>query len=163
MKKRVFPVLAAFLMAFFVSATAGAGYAYGKSDTPWKQMQKVLYKQGVDTSGMTVLTSIDKDVIQASVTGLKKALKVKKKADVALTDTMTAGDLICAFMNAKYGGKSGEKNEYPIVCYSDWELDYFDFIDEYPESGYNSEMEAKGNCLSSKYTMVSNLIFCGLS
>ena len=60
---------------------------------------------------------------------------------------MTAGDVICAFLDAKYGRKSGEKNEYQIARYSGDENDYLVFLAKYPQSRHVREMKAKSDCL----------------
>ncbi len=145
--RKFFPSTILFVMtAFFLFASAGADVAYCKAD-PWKQMKDILFQHGVDTARMSVLTPVEEGVIQAASTKLKKAFKVKNSTDVVLDGDMTAGDVICAFMNGRYSQKSGEKNEYQMARYSSDENDYLVFLAKYPQSRYVQEMKAKSDCL----------------
>lgn len=150
--------LVIFMIAILTIGTAHAEslnhHCSGRNQDPWQIMQTTLYNHFVDTTGFCVVTPIDADLLYEISPDLAKAFHVKEKVD--LNRASTLGEVICAFMQVKYAGCSGQKYDYYKYRYST-RLIYEKYLERYPDSPYAAEMRQKGECLK-QYNAWSNCL-----
>ena len=115
---------------------------------PWQVMQTTLYNHYVDTIGFCVVTPIEASLAIEIAPDLAKAFHVKEKVDLSHAETL--GEVICAFMQVKYAGRSGPTYDYYKFRYSD-RMIYDLYLERYPDSPYAAEMCMKSECLK-QYT-----------
>lgn len=137
--------LIAIVLTFNVAQANGLNtYQPKKSKNPWQIMQTTLYNHFVDTVGISILTPIESDLLHEITPDLSKAYKVQDPVDLSRATTL--GEVICAFMNVKYAGHSGETYDYYKYRYSN-KFIYDMYLDRYPNSPFATEMRLKDECL----------------
>ena len=119
-----------------------------RSKNPWQILMITLNNHYVDTTGFSVVTSIDADMLNVITPDLAKAYHVKEKVD--LSHAQSLGDVICEFMRVKYAGRTGQTYDYYKYCYSRTII-HDQYLERYPDSPYATEMRLKGECLK-QYT-----------
>lgn len=110
---------------------------------PWQVMQTILYDHRMDTTNLSVESPIDYQFLLEILPDLEKAYQVKTNVYI---DYTTLGDVICAFMNAKYAHQSGETYDYYKTRYSS-RPSYRHYLEKYPNSPYAEEMRLKMECI----------------
>lgn len=124
----------------------------GRGKDPWQIMQTTLYNHYVDTTGFCIVTPIEASLAIEIAPDLAKAFHVREKVDLSHAETL--GEVICAFMQVKYAGCSGQTYDYYKYRYSD-RLIYDKYLERYPHSPYAAEMRMKSECLK-QYTAWSS-------
>ena len=115
-----------------------------RNKDPWQILQITLYNHFVDTTGFSIVTPIDAELLHEITPDLAKAYQVKEKVDLSRASSM--GDVICEFMRVKYAGRSGQTYDYYKYRYSR-SLIHDQYLRKYPNSPYANEMRLKGECL----------------
>ena len=115
-----------------------------RSKDPWRIMQTVLYNHFIDTTGLSIITPIDDNLLYEITPDLSKAFQVKERVDLSQANTL--GDVICAYMQVKYAGRTGQTYDYYKFRYSH-SLVHDKYLERYPDSPYATEMRLKGECL----------------
>ena len=110
---------------------------------PWQIMQATLYNHNMDTTDLSVESPIDFQFLLEILPDLEKAYQVKTNVYI---DYTTLGDVICAFMNAKYANRSGETYDYYKTRYSS-RPSYRHYLEKYPNSPCAEEMRLKMECI----------------
>lgn len=110
---------------------------------PWQVMQVTLYNHQMDTTDLSVESPIDFQLLCEILPDLEKAYRVKTNVYI---DYTTLGDVICAFMNAKYVKCSGETYDYYKIRYSSRPA-YRHYLEKYPNLPYAEEMRLKMECI----------------
>lgn len=115
-----------------------------RSKGPWQIMQTTLYNHYVDTTGLSIISPIDSDLLHTITPDLAKAYQVEEKID--LSHASTLGEVICDFMRVKYAGQSGQTYDYYKYRFS-CNMVYDLYLERYPQSPYATEMRLKSECL----------------
>lgn len=144
--------LIALMAAFLAFGTTQAEnlntHRSSRSKDPWQIMKITLYNHYIDTTGISIVTPIDADLLFEITPDLSKAYQVKDKVDLSRANTL--GEVICTFMRIKYAGCSGQTYDYYKFRFS-CNLVYDQYLERYPNSPYAAEMRSKSECLK-QYT-----------
>ena len=152
--KHFIAIMAAVLTFGAAQAESLNTHRSDRDKDPWQIMQTTLYNHFVDTTGFSIVTSIDAGLLNKIIPDLAKAYQVKEKVD--LSYAVTLGDVICDFMRVKYAGCSGQTYDYYKYRYSRT-LIHDQYLEKYPNSPYANEMRLKGECLK-QYIAWSNCL-----
>lgn len=142
------------LVMMLVKPIHAGSFCFRKEKDPWQILIEVLDTYQVDTAGLNVTSPFDftlwsnnkLDYWQNIKQDLSKAYRVRKPVDIE-SDAML-GEVVCAYMEAKYAKKRGEKYDYLKISYSPSFWAYLSFMAKYPDSNHNEELELKSACVA---------------
>ena len=142
--KTIIALLATVVLTFGALHAESLNMQHSRADKdPWQIMQAALYNHNMDTTDLSVESPIGFPFLLEILPDLEKAYQVKTNVYI---DYTTLGDVICAFMNAKYAHKSGEMYDYYKIRYSS-RPSYRHYLEKYPNSPYAEEMRLKMECI----------------
>ena len=108
--KTIIALLATVVLTFGAIHAESLNMQHSRADKdPWQIMQAALYNHNMDTTDLSVESPIGFPFLLEILPDLEKAYQVKTNVYI---DYTTLGDVICAFMNAKYAHQSGEMYDY---------------------------------------------------
>lgn len=150
--KTIFLLMSFTLM--IVEPTHANNSCFRKEKDAWQILINVLDSYQVKTTDLDVTSRFSStlqdnnklDLRNDIESDLAKAYRVKKP--VSIEPNAMLGEIVCAFMEAKYARKNGEKYDYYKIRYSPVVDDeYLCFKAKYPNSRYNEELESKSSCV----------------
>lgn len=146
--RHFFAIMVALLAMGTTHAESFSANRSSRSKDPWQILQSTLYSHFVDTTGLSIISPIDSDLLHIITPDLAKAYRVEEKVD--LSHVLTLGDVICDFMRVKYAGRTGQTYDYYKYRFS-CNMVYDQYLERYPHSPYSAEMRLKNECLK-QYT-----------
>ncbi|MBO4658841.1 MAG: hypothetical protein J5637_04405 [Prevotella sp.] len=143
---RCLAVMILFLCGCLPSSVRAASHALTakKGNTPFSIFKNLWEEQGNTIDEFNLLTPISKPSLEEITPLLKKALKVKE--DVSLSDTLCVGRILTTMLQARYGVKPNEKNDFLAIQYSTSTADFDNYLRLYPTSKFAAEAEARKVC-----------------